>query len=97
MNKLIEKMLLETIQKNASVVSMFKTGYSYAEIMQCCEKLEEEGKIEWDEDGAKCLTKIGKVRLKELKKEYPKEGDYTIRPLSQYKMVALDIEDIYLP
>jgi len=92
----MEELILETIQKNASVMSLFKLGYPYSQMMRWCQELEEEGKIDWDE-GARKLTKKGRVRLTELRKSNPKSANFVIHPFSQYKIEQINIEDIYLP
>ena len=97
MEKEIEKKILEIIDKNSSITALFKTGYSYAEIIRWCRELEDAGKIEWDDEGARVLTKLGKTTLKEINKNKREKVNSEIYPLTQYKIKQIGIEDIYLP
>lgn len=97
MKSIVEVMILETIGKSASVMSLYKAGYSYSQVMQWCKELQSEGKIAWDEEGGRYLTPRGKIRLSELKKGTRGYYYELIQPLRQHRFERMNIEDIFLP
>ena len=92
----IEKMVLESINNNASIMPLFKTGYAYSQVLQWCLELENRGLIKWGNDDVRILTDKGYECLREHNKS-PNNKSFLIRPLCQYKSEKKRIEDIYLP
>lgn len=97
MKKSIEYLILDTIKRKSSVMSLYKAGYSYLKVIEWCNTLEQEGKININDDGYREITPIGKKCLDELKNENNYKQFFTILPYSQYKITQLNIEEIYLP
>ncbi len=93
----IEYLILNTIKKNASIMTLFRTGYSYTSVMEWCDLLENEGKITFDDNGIRILTLIGNTRLAELKKMPHTKNFNVILPYHQYKIFQMSIEEVYLP
>lgn len=93
-NESIEFLILDIIKNYASIMPLFKAGYSYSKVMEWSRILEKEGKITYYESGEKELTKVGEERWKALK---IKRKGFTILPLSDYKIPKLGIDEIFLP
>lgn len=91
-----EYLILDTIKNSGSMMSLFKTGYSYASVMEWCHELEKVGKIVFNENGYRELTNEGRVRWAALKKRKGVQKT-TILPYSQYKIPRMDVDEIYLP
>ena len=95
MNEAEEYLILDTLQKRGALISLFKTGYSYSQILQWCTVMEDQGEIFLGESGMWELTAQGKARLSDLKKTSKKP--MMIRPYMQYKREKkLDLDDLYL-
>lgn len=96
MKEYIEKLVLQTINNNASIMPLFKVGYAYSQVLSWCMELEENGLIGWSEDDIRKLTVLGEKRLEELQVLSEKVNTLII-PLNQYKVERQGIEEIYLP
>lgn len=94
MNNTTEFMILDIIRKNASIMPLFRSGYSYSKIMEWTRRLEREGKVVYNESGYRELTEEGRCRWKTLKK---KRERFVILPLQDYKVPQLEIDEAYLP
>ena len=94
MKESVEYMILSTIQKHASVMPLFKSGYSYAKVMQWSRELEKENKITYNDAGEKVLTTVGVMRLRKIKAN---RQDFLLLPLIEYRVPKMNIDDIYLP
>jgi len=65
MKKMIEKMILETINNTGSIMPLFKTGYAYSQVLNWCNELEKEGLICRNEDDIRILSVSGIQKLNE--------------------------------
>ena len=96
MKKMIEKMILETINNTVSIMPLFKTGYEYSQVLNWCNELEKEGLICRNEDDIRILSVSGCQKLNEYNKISEKTM-YYIKPLKQYETEKLGVEDVFLP
>ena len=94
MNTRIELLILASIEKYGSLMPLFGSGFSYAELMKETRKLEKEGKISFDEEQERELTENGRKRLNELKHG---KREFMLLPLEQHKRIRMDIDEVYLP
>lgn len=94
MNTKIELLILTSIERYGSIMPLFESGFSYAELMKETRKLEKEGKISFDEEQKRKLTENGLKRLKGLKHG---KREFMLLPLEQHRRIRMDIDEVYLP
>lgn len=92
----LERNILETVDKTGSLMSLFKSGYSYLDVINKSEELERNRLVLNTEDGIRYLTEKGRQRLTQLNGD-EKDAGLTIEPLKQFKVEPMGVEDIYLP
>lgn len=92
----LERNILETVDKTGSLMSLFKSGYSYLDVINKNEELENNRLVLNTEAGIRYLTEKGRRRLTQLKRD-EKDAGLTIEPLKQFKVEPMGVEDIYLP
>ena len=84
--------LLDLINRNETIGTMLKIGYSYSNIATWYSELE---KLKYkDEDSNKFLTRNGKEQLYKLEMKYENKD---IGKLEQFKIKPMLLEEIYLP
>lgn len=94
MKESTEFLILDTIKKYSSIMTLFTAGYSYSKIIEWVRQLEKDGKICYNEREQRMLSDIGLARWRMIKK---KKSGFTILPLNSYKIQKIDIDEIYLP
>lgn len=94
MSEYLMYMILNIIDKNESIATLFKLGYSYSETVQLFDDLEDKEYIYTDDEIKHGITQKGKNKLAELEKKYKQKK---IAKLEQYKIEQLSLDEIYLP
>lgn len=87
-------LILDIINKSASIGTILKLGYSYSEALKMFNKLENMGYVYTDDEIKQGITQRGKNKLLELEEKYRYKE---IAKLEQYKVEKMSLEDIYLP
>jgi predicted methyltransferase len=90
MKKSLLNKLLIIVQKEYSLESLIKDGYTYIQIAECLFMTRDEGYVILDNDKY-TLTKKGEENLKELQK-FKK-----LEVLKEYKIKNVSLEKIFLP
>ena len=96
MNIDMERLLLETVLRQGSLMPMLRSGYTYSVVMEAYYELADAKLVYRDENGIDQLTEFGRDKLKELRKEN-KTKYKVIQPLIQERITKMNPEDIYLP
>ena len=86
--------LLDLINRNETIGTMLKIGYSYSNIATWYSELEKLKYIYKDEDSNKFLTRNGKEQLYKIEMKYENKD---IGKLEQFKIKPMLLEEIYLP
>lgn len=94
MREATEFLILDTVKKHSSIMPLFTAGYSYSKVIEWVLQLEKEEKIYYDELEQRVLSAKGLERWKMIKN---KKNNFTILPLSNYKVEKIEIDEIYLP
>lgn len=96
MNTEMERLFLETVLRQGSLVPLIRCGHAYSLVIRLYEELMAANYIIRDENGVDQLTESGKKRLIILRKTR-KAAYKMIQPLRHEKVAKMKPEDIYLP